>query len=67
MSSEIKWSLDMSDADFVKASEKYFKRSRITLHIGCCLFARTDPDLRPEPVGKGYLTWDDQPDPVPYD
>lgn len=67
MSNEIEWSQIMSDADFVKASEKYFKRSRITLHIGCCLVAKTNPELKSEPVGKGYLNWDNHPDPKPYD
>lgn len=67
MSSAIEWSLGMSLTDFVKVSEEYFRRRYIDLHIGCCLVARVNPALKKEPVGKGYLSWDQEPDPMPYD
>lgn len=65
MNSEVQWSLDMSNDDFVEASEKYFKRSFINLHIGCCLLAKVDPELKKVPVGKGYKQWDFEPEPEP--
>jgi len=58
MTDEIEWSLNMSDTDFAKVSERYFDDRYIDLHTGCCLIKKEDPQLRLDEqriVGQDYL------------
>ncbi|MBY6066222.1 hypothetical protein KUW17_05675 [Leisingera aquaemixtae] len=57
----------MTDSDYVEATKKYFQRNFIDLHTACCLVAKVNPALKEEPVGKGYMQWDTQPEPEVYD
>ncbi len=50
------WDRLMSDVDFVDISLPYFKKKYWSLHEGCCLIAKVNPQTHPG-VGAGYEDW----------
>lgn len=56
MTKDFVWGLEMSNSDFVQASEKYFEKSYWNLHEACCLVVKHDPEEHPG-VGQGHVSW----------
>lgn len=65
--SKIVWGKEMTDKEFVKASEEYFGKRFWDLHVGCCLIAKIDPEEKSKSVGLDYLEWTENDDDENYD